>query len=166
MPFFIKSDSILSSFPNECPFCSLREANIRFRQTFSKMKLGKIPGSVASEKIKPLLPACEECAKWFRLTRVALFLLGFVALLGPILLVLLAFEVPNYIKLANAAWLTTIALWASMLTYRKIKGNNLKIVYFSDNEIIYSGKDKKYMSELSKLNDLSYDKKPFVARLS
>ena len=76
------------------------------------------------------------------------------------------FEIPNYIKLANAIWITTIVVWVTILTYRKIRGNNFKIIYFSDDEIIYSGKDEKYMNELSKLNDLSYKNKPFVVRWS
>lgn len=130
------------------------------------MKLGKIPGSVASAIIQPLLPACEECSNWFRLTRIASFLFGSISLLGPILLVLLAFEMPNYMKLANAVWITMMVLWVSILTCRKAKGNNFKIVYFSDNEIIYSGKNEKYINEISKLNNLNYEKKKIMVRMS
>jgi hypothetical protein len=130
------------------------------------MKLGKIPGSAVSETVKLLLPGCEECSKWFRHTRIALFISGFLALLAPILLVFLAFEMPKYLKLTNLLWVITIVLWGSLLIFRKLKGSKFKIAYFSDKEITYAGRSEKYMSELAKINGTNYEKKPFIMRIS
>jgi len=166
MPFFIKSDSVISSFPDECPFCSLRMANTKFRQTFSKMKLGKIPGSAVSKTIKLLLPGCEECSKWFRHTRFALFISGFFALLAPILSVFLAFEMPKYLNLAYILWVISIVLWGALLIFRKLKGSKFKIAYFSDKEFVYAGRNEKYISELAKINGTNYEKKAFIMRIA
>ena len=165
MPYFIKANSLISSYPKGCPFCNLREAKTKFLQTFSKMRLSKIPGRAVSETIKPLLPGCEECSKWFRNTRILMFVFGFIALIGPIW-VFFAVEMWSNASLATGVWVSTIIVWAVLFLLRKWRGNSFRIVYFSEDEVIYSGKEEKYISELAQLNKLSYEKKPFVVRLT
>ncbi len=59
-----------------------------------------------------------------------------------------------------------IAIWAFLLLLLKYKGSNFKIAYFSDEEVIYSGKRERYMYELATLNDLKYEEKPFLIKWS
>jgi hypothetical protein len=165
LPYFIKSNSPISTYPRECPFCRLREATTKFRQTFAKMRLSKIPGRVVSETIKPLLPGCENCSSWFRTTRILMFIFGMLALLGPIW-AFVAIEMWGNGKLTTGLWVSTIIVWAILFLLRKWRGNSFKIVYFSNGEFIYAGKEEKYISDLARINKLSYEKKHFVVRLT
>lgn len=94
-----------------------------------------------------------------------MFISGFIALFGPIW-VFFAIELFGNIELISSSWGLAAITWLTLFVQRKRKGNFFKINYFSDDEVIYSGKDKKYMSEVARINDLLCEKKPFILRLT
>ena len=74
MPYFIKSPKLLDRFPHNCPYCGISSATTQFKQTFSKLKMAKIPVHAESVSIVSSLPGCASCAEWFRKTRMMMII--------------------------------------------------------------------------------------------
>lgn len=166
MPYFIKSPKLLDRFPHNCPYCGISPATTQFKQTFSKLKMAKIPVHAESVSIVSSLPGCASCSEWFRKTRMMMIFLGVVAILGFFWVPAAVIFLNPDATLTGVLWFIIIAIWAFLLLLLKYKGSNFKIAYFSDEEVIYSGKRERYMYELATLNDLKYEEKPFLIKWS
>ncbi len=166
MPFIVESPHLLDIFPEQCAYCQTADASSTFRQDFSKLKLGFIPGSVNSETLTAKLPACPGCARWFRRSRILLYPLGGLALSGILWAPMTALLLENtaFPIMAWAGWFGTSLGWLGLGILRKWRRKSLRIAYFGAKEIVYATNCENYATELAKLNDLSFAKKRFVIR--
>jgi len=164
MPYLIEANGILAEFPKACAYCDRREATSSFRQPFSKMRAGTLPGDVSSETLVLDLPACESCARWFRRTRVVLFLIGFVAIIGSLLAVLASVWFENEIPIL--VWMATVTAWVGLRLWRGWRRRALRLAYFRPGTAIYAVRDEAYANELAEMNGLSVDHKVVLIKFS
>ena len=169
MAYFVKAANLLETLPEKCPYCKMMGmANTKTKQTFSKLKLSKIPGNVASESIKVSLPSCDSCSTWLRKVRLGLFVSGFIAILGPVWVIAAAliWGVDKVGEPMFILWMGFIAAWAVLYVLLFWKRGFFKIVYFTDEEVVYGGHEEKYMREVASLNNLTCEKKALYVRVS
>jgi len=159
MPYAISSQALCEVFPHNCPYCSTAPASTTVRQPYSKMGLSRIPGHVKSQTWKVELPSCPDCARWFRYSRVAVFILGFLALLLPILIVIDTSVVPTL-------WCFSLAGWFVLLFWRRYRFGAFRIAYIGENEIVYAARSEAFASDFAAKNNLSYEQRALVMRLA
>lgn len=160
MPFVVSSPALCDAFPLNCPYCGTEPAATIIQQPYSKMALSKIPGHVKSETWKVELPSCQRCATWFRLSRFALFAIGAAALLLPFA----AFAANE--QLVLILWCASVAGWLGLLVWRRFRAQAFRIAYIGDGEVVYVARAESYASEFARRNNLSYQHRAIVMRLS
>jgi hypothetical protein len=160
MPYVVTSPTLCESFPHNCPYCGMSPASTSVRQPYSKMGPGGISGQVQSQTWKVELPACQECAKWFSLSRICLFLLGFSSLLLPILAV-----VTDSYGVA-VCWFLALGGWLGLLIWRRCRMQELRIAYIGPGEVVYAMRSEAYARDFASRNNLTYERRALVVRFA
>jgi hypothetical protein len=175
MPYFVSDPKpfvsaecprlTIEKAPERCPYCKIGIKGTRFEQVFAKMRFGAVPGGMVSETIIPLVPGCGSCASWFRTMRRLQFTFGFLALLSPFAAVFVSMA--GYSDIVSmTVCLSTLFIWLFVTFTIKLSARSFKVVYFGDNEVVYSGSNKEYMEELAALNGLTCEKRAIFFRIS
>ena len=164
MPHFIEATHIIRDFPDLCPYCGASGPVETIGQSVSKMSLGWLPGSVRSEVVSAMLPVCARCRAWFLRTRIAVLLLGTLALSGVLWGVLLALrfrsELPVYAVEASFVG------WIALVMWRFWRRRRFRLAYFNEREAIYAATDEQYARALCEKHGLKSTKKALLVRWS
>ena len=165
MPYIIESNALISAFPRRCTYCDSDVANTTFHQSTSTLKTSLLWGAT-SQTVDVELPACEQCARWFRTTRVIIYIAGAIAIIGflPSFLVSLWFEnaLPVYL------WHITVAAWVVLRLWRVRRRTALRLAYFNleQSRYAYAVGEERYAKELAEMNGLACVYKPILFKLS
>ncbi|MDB6058810.1 MAG: hypothetical protein JWO95_2654 [Verrucomicrobiales bacterium] len=166
MAYYVASDRLLDSFPEKCPYCAAHKATATFVQPF-----GKMTSKHSSETLRVELSACEKCARWFKRSRLYMFILGFsapVALLGTLLLGISCGPRHHEAEVLEGGGFLTFLLIVGFIfstIWRRWRFRLFRIAYFNRNgEVVYAGQDRDHMKRFAELNGLKAEEKLFLLR--
>ena len=112
-----------------------------------------------------LLPGCVQCRRWFQISNVDLFLVGFLTLVLP-LIALLVIDLYVSGEVLTYLCIGTCVLWAILYLARIWYGRKFRVVYFSPNEVMYACAREPYAAAITAQSGIPYEYRRFVARWS
>ena len=162
MPYVVSSPAVCQAFPRNCAYCGgASPTSTTVAQPYSKKSLSMIPGGVKTNTWTFDLPACKDCAGWFRSARITLYLLGASAVLLPAALTIYP-DTP----MLPAVWCGIAAGYVGMLLWRRYRSRAFRIAYVGDNEIVYAAREENFAREFARENNLAYEHRLIVMRIS
>lgn len=63
-------------------------------------------------------------------------------------------------------WYASLSGWLGLLIWRRFRAQAFRIAYIGKGEIVYAARTESYASEFARRNNLSYQRRALVVRLS